>query len=71
MTSMQQYNWIIFLSTTGLLLLLADFAIYYAIGKNHSKTPFIIGTAILVFYLVLTGVAAYQTYLHRNDSEKW
>lgn len=53
----------------GICLIALEFAIYYIFGR--SRVPLLLGGALIVAVLILTGMAAYESIKHRNDKEQW
>jgi hypothetical protein len=54
-----------------LFFILADLVLYYNATSGHSKVPFIAALVITVPATIITGLAAYQSFKHRNDKEPW
>ncbi|HEY9712905.1 MAG TPA: hypothetical protein V6C72_05520 [Chroococcales cyanobacterium] len=61
------------LTDFGLLLffMIADFGIYYTLGLKHNKAPLVAALIITIPATMLVGLAAYQSFKHRNDKEQW
>jgi hypothetical protein len=51
--------------------LIVDAAIYYTLGGHLSPVPLIICLIIFVAGAMLTVLAEYQLFKHRNDKEHW
>jgi len=41
----------------------------YGHGKHHSLVPLIIFGGSIIFVVILGGLAAYQTFKHRNSND--
>lgn len=54
-----------------LFFILADLVIYYTTASGHSEVPFIIALIITIPATVVTGLACYESFKHRNDKEPW
>ncbi|HSX15294.1 MAG TPA: hypothetical protein VLF40_00735 [Candidatus Saccharimonadales bacterium] len=56
---------------TFVFFTVVDYFLYYA-GRDHrSWVPLVLGCLLTAGVGVLTVMALYETFIHRNDKESW
>jgi membrane-bound metal-dependent hydrolase YbcI (DUF457 family) len=54
-----------------LSLTLLDLVMYYSWSHRHSLVPLFISIALTIVVGIITGMAVYEVFKHRNDKESW
>jgi hypothetical protein len=68
---MAKYFEVITLFGIFICLAVTDLTIYYSYGRTHSLIPFYISLALTIVVGVMTVLALYEVFKHRNDKEPW
>jgi len=68
---MAKYTEVLFYFLLFLALTIIDLALYYSWGPKHSLVPLFVSSALTIVVGVVTGLATYEVFKHRNDKEPW